>query len=304
MRTLADVARDGLRRRTGLEPTDEEVAAAVARREAVNRRYADTAGSGEPPTVPSGPGVNTTQPVGNPQRGTPGVPGAGITDPRATDTRNSTGVPNTSTPTTTSSKYGTTPYTDRGSSTVDAGNRGNFTGFDFDQDPNNRLLGKSAKYTTAHALNEMLNAGHKDIWKTKAGAQHMAEQWLKPRLEAQGFEVLEIIGDKMFVRDYADRAAGRPGSWIDWVVNADGDNPLLGWQVEQERTGFGALEDRYAPVTGAPEIPGYADPYGPPPGGDPGDDQEDLTPDERAYRLLAIREQRENTLGQLGRRNL
>lgn len=303
MPTLADVAREGLRRRFGVDPTDEEVAAAVARREAVRRRYVDTASE---PRANGAP--NTTMPVGTPSKGTPGAPGT-VTDPRGTDTKNSTGVPNTSTPSSTPpNKFGTTPYTDRGSSVVDAGNRSQFTGFDFDQDPNNRLLGKSAKYTAANALNEMLNAGYKDIWKTKAGAQHIAEQFLKPRLEAQGFEVLDIIGDKMLVRDYNDRAAGRPGSWIDWVVNADGTDPnniLLAWQVEEERSGFGALDDKFARPANAPDIPGYTDPYADAAdAADASDSPEDLTPDERAYRLLALQEQRGETLGRLGRRNL
>jgi hypothetical protein len=56
------------------------------------------------------------------------------------------------------------------------------------------------------------------------------------------------------------------GSWIDWVINADGDNPQLGWQAEMHRAAFGPLESRY-PTPGA--APGAA-PTAPPTAAGPG----------------------------------
>jgi hypothetical protein len=157
---------------------------------------------------------------------------------------------------TTPRTFGTAPYTDRGSGTGAAG--WNYSGFDFNQDANNRLIGKSAKYTLADATRVAAEKGASaDMWKTKAGAQEFAELYLRDYLQQNGFEVLDIIGDKMFIRDHEDRAAGRPGSWVDFVIGADGDNPSLGFQVEQQRAAFGPV-DRYAPTPtrGTPAAPG------------------------------------------------
>lgn len=144
---------------------------------------------------------------------------------------------------TTQSPYGTTPRTDMGSG---RGGGYNYTGFDFDQDANNRLIGKSAKYTFADATREAEAAGAGDVWKTREGAQYFAEKYIKPKLEASGVEVLDIKGDKMFLRDWQDRAEGKPGRWVDFVVNADGDNPALAWQVDNSIDAAAAMERKYA----------------------------------------------------------
>ncbi len=152
----------------------------------------------------------------------------------------------------TMSDLGTTPYTDRGSGSGADG--WSYTGYDFNQDADNRLIGKSAKYTMAEAQRIAKAAGASDSWKSKEGAAEFANQWLKKYLEDNGFEVLEIVGDKMKIRDHADRAAGREGSWVDWVVNAGGPNAQLGWQVEQTQDAFGAPET-YVPPGFTPRQP-------------------------------------------------
>lgn len=267
---------------TGATPT---VASAAGGPPVVRRAPARVADPNDPIIrggVSRTPGGQTDTP---PPAGTPGSPGSGGGG--------------------TTSPYGTTPYTNRGSGTGYAG--WNYTGFDFNQDANNRLIGKSAKYTLAQATKEAAEAGVGDIWKTRSGAEYFATNYLKPRLEENGFEVLEIVGDKMRIRDYNDRASGHPGRWVDWVVNADGEEhgltPAIAWQVEEERAAFGPDHDSTAPkYSGSTGV----DPF------TPRDYNPDGTPktsaaaapaaatvDERAYRQLARREAR---LGRLGRR--
>lgn len=176
--------------------------------------------------------------------------------------------PPAGTPTT----YGTVPITNMGSG---RGGNYNYTGFDFNQDENNRLIGKSAKYTFADATRQAEEAGAGDVWKTKEGAQYFAERYIRPKLEAAGVEVLDIIGDKMFLRDHEDRAAGRPGRWVDFVVDAGGADPKLAWQPDSygttpNETKYQSRPDAgtnpYAPPSSGPGAPGGT----PPPGNDSG----------------------------------
>lgn len=156
---------------------------------------------------------------------------------------------------TTPRTYTTTPYTDRGSG---SGGSVQFAGYDFNQSDQNRLIGKSAKYTTAEGIRRAIEdqGADRESYKTKEGAQKFAEQYLKNWLEENGMEVLEIVGDKMFIRDHEDRAAGRPGSWVDWVINADGPGAIAGWQVENNRANFGPLETAFP--SSLPAAPGAA----------------------------------------------
>lgn len=114
----------------------------------------------------------------------------------------------------------------------------NYTGFDFTQDAANRDIGKSAKYAFANATNKMGSAGvTADQWGTKAGAQEMAIKYIVPEMEANGFKVLEVVGDKMRIVTFEDYQKGNTkGTWVDFVVNADGAamglTPQLAWQPE------------------------------------------------------------------------
>lgn len=109
-----------------------------------------------------------------------------------------------------------------------------YTGFDFNQNAANRDTGKSAKYAFADATREAAESGvAASAWGTKAGAQEFAEKYLRPKLEAAGYKVLEIRGDKMKIVTREDVEAGNTGgTWVDFVVNADGSNPQLAWQPE------------------------------------------------------------------------
>jgi len=114
----------------------------------------------------------------------------------------------------------------------------NYTGFDFAQDPKNRDIGKSAKYALANATDKMGQAGvTADQWGTKAGAAAMAEKYIVPEMEALGYKVLEIVGDKVRIVTFEDYQKGNTkGTWVDWVVNADGAplglTPQIGFQPE------------------------------------------------------------------------
>lgn len=240
----------------------------------------------EPPPAKTPP--PSSQTPGGPVNTNPGGPGPGA---------GSGNAPTTPPPGNTPSKptFGTTPYTDRGSGAITGAIP--FTGFDFQQDPNNRLIGKSAKYTLAQAVQLAANAGVGDIWKTKEGAQYFAENYIKPYFEQHGFEVLQIVGDKMFVRDYTDRAAGKPGRWVDWVVNAGGESqgltPQIAWQPETgpqtnepstyDTTRFGQRSNIEGLNQFTPASPTAATTAGPRAG---------MTPDERAYEMLQRREER------------
>lgn len=291
MSTLADpnapVWRNRYRQDLANDTFEAELAAAAANatmgrdREANPPPYVVDPPAG--PTTPTTPVDRTAPPRSTqdptaPRNTNPGGPGVG--------SGNAPGAPTTSGGRT----YGTTPYTDRGSGAITApGVR--YQGFDFTQDPNNRLIGKSAKYTLAEAINRAANAGVGDIWKTKAGAQYFAENYIKPFFEENGFEVLQIVGDKMFVRDYADRAAGRPGTWIDWVVNADGESqgltPEIAWQPETSPQAGEPTTFDTSRFPTRQDIDGL-NRFTPP----PAQTRAGMTPDERAYEILARREDR------------
>lgn len=114
----------------------------------------------------------------------------------------------------------------------------NYAGFDFNQDAANRDIGKSAKYALANATTKMGQAGvTAEQWGTKAGAQDVATKYLVPEFESLGYKVLEVKGDKIRVVTFEDYQKGNTkGTWVDWVINADGAalglTPQIGWQPE------------------------------------------------------------------------
>jgi hypothetical protein len=99
-------------------------------------------------------------------------------------------------------------------------NQQNFTGFNFGREHDRN---KSAKDSFAHWGGQ--HAGAAD-WRTKAGAEAWFRQYVMPGMQADGFEILDVQGDKAFVRTVENPE----GTWIDFVQGADGDNPLLAWQ--------------------------------------------------------------------------
>lgn len=167
--------------------------------------------------------------------------GAPATDPNAPPTSGTNPPPNTSAPPTTNTGGGGSDLSTFGNPTGVAGTGYagyRYTGFDFNQDPTNRDVGKSAKYAFADATNKMGQAGvTAEQWGTKAGAQEVAIKYIVPEMEARGFKVLEVRGEKIRIVTVEDYNKGNTkGTWIDWVVNADGASmgltPEIAWQPE------------------------------------------------------------------------
>jgi hypothetical protein len=132
------------------------------------------------------------------------------------------------------------------------GNR--YQGFDFDQAASSRDITKSAKYSFADATRQAGEAGHA-MPRTKDEAATYFATHIQPKLEASGFPVLEIAGEKARIVTAEDRAAGNTeGSWVDWLVNADSDDAEIAWQVE---SGTGA---QGSPQAAAPAAQTASDP--------------------------------------------
>jgi hypothetical protein len=102
------------------------------------------------------------------------------------------------------------------------GNGYSYAGFDFAQDPSNRDVGKSAKYAWAQVTEQLAREGI-PMPRTKAEAEAYAQK-AAPRMAALGYQVSNIVGDKMTVhtREGVDE--------IDFLGDADGSNPVMTWQ--------------------------------------------------------------------------
>jgi hypothetical protein len=98
-----------------------------------------------------------------------------------------------------------------------------YGGFDFGQDPGNRDVGKSAKYAFSQFAEQAAQQGV-PMPRTKAEAEAWFNQYIAPGLQAAGYEIGWVQGDKARIKT-------REG-WdeIDFVVGADGENPTLSWQ--------------------------------------------------------------------------
>lgn len=109
-----------------------------------------------------------------------------------------------------------------------SGGRGQsyFTGYDFGQDAANRDPSKSAKYAFSDFAGDA--AAVDGRWKQKATADDWFNEHVRPGLEAAGYTVHDVQGDKAFI----STRENPEGTWIDFVQGADGENPLLAWQDE------------------------------------------------------------------------
>jgi hypothetical protein len=107
-----------------------------------------------------------------------------------------------------------------------------YSGFDFGQDPGNRDIGKSAKYAFSHFSEQAAKSGVPQP-RTKAEAEAWFSQHIAPGLQAAGYEIEWIKGDKARIKT-------REG-WdtIDFVGGADGDEPVIAWQSEELAPGGG-----------------------------------------------------------------
>jgi hypothetical protein len=97
-----------------------------------------------------------------------------------------------------------------------------FSGFDFNraQDPS-----KSAKDAFAAAAQ---NAPPMTDT-SKAGAEAWFREHIAPQMEAAGYKIFDLQGDKAWVGSREDPEGKTP---VDWLINAGGSNPQIGWQPD------------------------------------------------------------------------
>jgi hypothetical protein len=106
-----------------------------------------------------------------------------------------------------------------------------YAGFDFAQDPSNRDIGKSAKYAWAEVTKILASQGI-PMPRTKAEAGPYAQK-AAPLMAQLGYPITDIVADKFSI------GAREGQDTIDWLINADGANPTLGWQSEVLAPGSG-----------------------------------------------------------------
>lgn len=107
-----------------------------------------------------------------------------------------------------------------------SGGGGNaYTGFDFGQSAGNRDTGKSMKYAFADAT-RMAGESGIGMPRTKEEAEAYFNANVLPALEAQGYKVNWVKGDKAEVSGWQGTGV------VDFLKNADGANPEFQWLVE------------------------------------------------------------------------
>lgn len=120
-----------------------------------------------------------------------------------------------------------------------------FSGFDFNraQDPS-----KSAK----DAFAALAQQAPPLTDTSKAGAEAWFRQHIAPGMEAAGYKVYDIQGDKAWIGSREDPEGRTP---IDYLINAGGSNPQIGWQPDGGGGGIagGAAneQDAYAQLVGS-----------------------------------------------------
>jgi hypothetical protein len=121
-----------------------------------------------------------------------------------------------------------------------------YSGFDFAQDPGNRDMSKSAKYAFSQFAEDAARQGA-PMPRTKAEAESWFTQYIAPRMQQAGYAIEWVQGDKA-------RIATREGvDEIDFLINADGENPSLGWQSEVLAPGGGMSTGPQGMGGGAPQ---------------------------------------------------
>jgi hypothetical protein len=112
-----------------------------------------------------------------------------------------------------------------------------FSGFDFNraQDPS-----KSAK----DAFASLAQAAPPITDTSKAGAEAWFREHIAPGMEAAGYKVFDVQGDKAWVGAREDPEGRVP---VDFLINAGGSNVQIGWQPESGGGG-GAMPDGEGPA--------------------------------------------------------
>lgn len=121
-----------------------------------------------------------------------------------------------------------------------------FSGFDFNraQDPS-----KSAKDAFAAAAQQAPPMTDT----SKAGAEAWFREHIAPKMEAAGYRIFDLQGDKAWVGSREDPEGQVP---VDWLINAGGSNPQIGWQPDSGGGGLAGgtaqnAQDAYAQLAGS-----------------------------------------------------
>lgn len=119
-----------------------------------------------------------------------------------------------------------------------------FSGFDFNraQDPS-----KSAKDAFAAAAQQAPPMTDT----SKAGAEAWFREHIAPQMEAAGYKIYDLQGDKAWVGSREDPEGQVP---VDWLINAGGSDPQIGWQPDSGGGGLAGgtaqnAQDAYAQLS-------------------------------------------------------
>jgi hypothetical protein len=97
-----------------------------------------------------------------------------------------------------------------------------FAGFDFNRAQDPTTSAKDAFAAAAQQAPPMTDT-------SKAGAEAWFREHIAPRMEAAGFRIYDMQGDKAWVGSREDPEGKIP---VDWLINAGGSNPQIGWQPD------------------------------------------------------------------------
>jgi hypothetical protein len=116
-----------------------------------------------------------------------------------------------------------------------------FSGFDFNRAQDPSKSAKDAFASLAQAAPPMTDT-------SKAGAEAWFRQHIAPGMEAAGYKVFNLQGDKAWIGSREDPEGSVP---VDWLINAGGSNPQIGWQPDSGGGVGGASGGAPADVQGA-----------------------------------------------------
>lgn len=120
-----------------------------------------------------------------------------------------------------------------------------FSGFDFNRAQDPSKSAKDAFASLAQQAPQLTDT-------SKAGAEAWFRQHIAPGLEAAGYKVYDVQGDKAWIGSREDPEGNTP---VDYLINAGGSNPQIGWQPD----GGGGIaggtaqnaQDAYAQLAGS-----------------------------------------------------
>jgi hypothetical protein len=112
-----------------------------------------------------------------------------------------------------------------------------FSGFDLNRAQDPSKSAKDAFAALAQQAPQLTDT-------SKAGAEAWFRQHIAPGLEAAGYKVYDVKGDKAWIGSREDPEGTVP---VDYLINAGGSNPQIGWQPDSGGGGIsGGAENAQA----------------------------------------------------------